>query len=103
MGLGVGAYILGLGKKRPWEELVAEHNPEDECPVPAPAINPAGAATQRSSESPPDDPCFASSSDELRLKDERGVVVVAIALRNLQLALGSQNTVSRIEPWNGLK
>ena len=64
--------------------------PEDDSPVPAPARIQAGAATHRSPDSSLVNPCFASSCEELRPKDEHGVVAIVS-----KIALGTQNTVSR--------
>ena len=86
---------------------------EDDCPVPTPVMK-AGAATQRSPDEAPEDPCFASSCDELRLKDVHGVIVVAIVLRSRREALGhSINTLRtgitkhcvkyRILKWIGVR
>ena len=59
--------------------------------MPAPVMK-AGAATQRSPDASLVNPCFASSCDELRPKDEHGVV--AIVATEMLVAMGSQNTVS---------
>ena len=88
--LGAGFTFLEPISKLVFEDDVELHLLEDDSPVPAPVTIQAGAATQRSPDSSLVNPCCASSCDELRPKDEHGVVAIVT-----EFALGTQSTVSR--------